>query len=202
MWGTSILFGLTLVGVLLLKVSLFLWPLYFYLSYVVISIVSLIVRIGIEKRNKTAMWIDTHVPNIIRLAGLKLSETIYVRVLFWFALLAVGWLWHDSQEYHNTFVLWNVDIIEKESANNFWMQRRDPPVGQVFPFYFCNGSYVPNLQVNDHVEVVVYTVGGVSHKKDGDPVSCFSITNGPLGIAFRRPPIREEKEEETNGKWQ
>jgi hypothetical protein len=126
----------------------------------------------------------------MQLAGRRMSETVSVRLMFWLALLVIGWMARDSWEFHHTFVLTDVSTIaepgdsitvnghtEIVAENTWWFQRNAPPVGQAFPFTFCK-DYVPALKTGNHVEVIVYTTRTV-------PVSCFSVRSTPLGIVYR-----------------
>ena len=180
-----------LVGVMSLSLSLLAWSLWLWSTYAAVSITAILMRVGVEKENPVALWIDRVTPTMIRAIGMFLSSGWKLSAAI--GLVALGWLGRDSWEFHNTFVLTNViaiaqagDIIyfhgkpEVVPENTWWFQRTTPPVGQAFPFTVCSGKgeYVPEIRKGAFVEVAVYTVRKY-------PVDCFSVASKPLGIIYR-----------------
>src|SRR5258708_13744631 len=82
----------------------------------------------------------------------------------------------DLWQYHHTFVLWDLKVIEQKSTDTFVFQKWSQPVGQMFPFTFCS-QYIPGLRVGDHVDVIVAT-------QQYFPIRCQNVAPKPHGIAY------------------
>lgn len=178
------------LGAILSGLSWLVWPLCLWSLYGAISIIATLVRVGVESGNRYAMMIDRSAPALVRQVGMKISGNMMPRVAYAVALVALGWLGRDSWEYHHTFVLTDLTTIaepgdritvegrqETVAENTWWFQRNASPVGQAFPFTFCN-DYIPALKRGQHVEVIVYAARKM-------PVECSTVASNPLGIIYR-----------------
>jgi hypothetical protein len=154
------------------------------------SIAAILVRVGVEEGNQAAMFLDRHAPESIKLIGMRMSDKAAPRIFYAIALISIGWLGHDSWEFHHTFVLTDLATIaqpgdtinfrgrvEIVADNTWWFQRNTEPVGQAFPATFCK-DFVPGLRRGHRVEVVVYSIPGVMS-------DCWTIASNPLGIIYK-----------------
>jgi hypothetical protein len=84
--------------------------------------------------------------------------------------LIVGMGADDIWRYHHTYVLSNLSVIAVPgdtvmenkkprvlAVREYWLQRHDEPVGQGFPFNFCE-DYDPKPYRGAYIEVIVYEV--------------------------------------------
>jgi hypothetical protein len=137
---------------------------------------------------RTGMTVATAANSLtMRVAMAVISK----RTLQMAALVSLGWILNDWWDFHHLYINWNVDVIAKKSDYSYTFQRLTEPVGQSFPFDLCAQSYIPDLHVGDHVEVVVATTS--------IPTGCYHLTKNPLGIVYTRKEVTDVERKQAPG---
>lgn len=122
---------LTLIFFGLRWLEWFFWVCDFYAA---ISILSLLIRAGVNAQNRFAVWIENHAPRLIQQLGILMSQTIAVRGLYWVALIVIGYQLHETQDLKNKHHYQDVLIISRYDARHFLLR---PARMQPFPATTC-----------------------------------------------------------------